>query len=154
MSLRVGRQKRWSYNFQTVKNDNPQDNIVINYTSIKNMNTEETITRRFKIPMHLKQKNTKNIISWHTIIIVETSDRENKCYKWSQNKRHTMHCGKQVRVATSFSFDENTNQKKKKKPQNWTASLKCSKNETVNLEFYIQQNNLQKWSQENKMVED
>ena len=31
---------------------------------------------------------------------------------------------------------------KKKKTQNWTASLKCSKNKTVNLEFYIQQNNL------------
>ena len=43
------------------KNYNPQDNIVINYTSIKNMNTEETITHRSKIPMNLKQKNTKYI---------------------------------------------------------------------------------------------
>lgn len=46
--------------------------------------------------------------------IVETNDRENKSYKWSQNKRHTMHWGKQVRVATSFSFDENTNKQTKK----------------------------------------
>ena len=46
--------------------------------------------------------------------IVETNDREKKSYKWSQNKRHTMHWGEQVRVATNFSFDENKNQKKKK----------------------------------------
>ena len=46
--------------------------------------------------------------------IVETNDRENKSYKWSQSKRHTMHWGKQVRVATSFSFDENANRQTNK----------------------------------------
>ena len=49
--------------------------------------------------------------------IVETNDRGKKSYKWSQNKRHTMHWGEQVRVATNFSFDENTNQKKKNHPK-------------------------------------